>query len=169
MMIKLRKELEGKTIYGWPTGNNARTYGGKELELVEFKVVKVYRKHIGLDNGYGEVKRCAETGADEQSIRSDYVCNAGYIFFETLQDFKEYNELKELTSIIYSRFDRWIRWLSRQLESSTPNAAIRELIEKMEQLYTGEGFTTDESVLISLDGAISDLNKLLEGDNNENR
>lgn len=59
-----------------------------------------------------------------------------------------------------------IKELEQQLSNSTPNAAIRELIERLEEEESHHMLFMDERAKMARGGIIA-LNKLLEGDNNE--
>lgn len=94
MAIVFDKKLEGTFIYGRPTGNNARSNPDK---IEKFKVVRVKRKYFDLiryfrvdsEETYGDGNSyCPATGALESEIRTGYGGNAGYKFFDTIEEVK---------------------------------------------------------------------------------
>ena len=84
--MKLSKELEGKSIFGIPTGNNARS----STKVIEFQVIKVKRKYFDLvQRGWernGANSYCPDTGSLESEIRLGYGGNSGYKFFLNLEE-----------------------------------------------------------------------------------
>jgi hypothetical protein len=90
MRITIEKKHEGKTVFGLPTGNNINR--NSTNSPVEFAVVKVKRKYVDLSlKGSTIVKAyCPESGTTQEEINSGYICNAGYKFFESLEDIERY-------------------------------------------------------------------------------
>ena len=93
------KEMIGREIYAIPTGNNARGAGDR---VATFKVASVGRVYVGLSQVYvdgtvgHENKYATENGSTQKAINSGYAGNAGYRFFETLDDLADYRHLQEL-------------------------------------------------------------------------
>lgn len=94
--IEKFKPLVGKNIYAKPTGNNARR--GSVGRIDEFTVESVARKYVKLSCGYFSENYCPKTGATQKAINSDYVGNAGYIFFDSKESIDYYNRIEELRS-----------------------------------------------------------------------
>ena len=93
------KEKIGREIYAISTGNNARGAGDK---ITTFKVMSVGRVYVGLSRvcadgiAGDEVKYAPENGATQKAINSGYAGNAGYRFFDTLDDLADYRHVQEL-------------------------------------------------------------------------
>ncbi len=105
MNITVKKEHEGKTIYGIGTGNNCPR-GGITNVPVEFNVVKVKRKYVEMSVGSSRYtdNYHPKTGSTQQSINTGYSNNQGYMFFESLQDIEEYKALNKIRSAVFSYF-----------------------------------------------------------------
>ena len=87
--IEITKDHIGKTVYGYPTGNNARR-GVDVQKLVEFPVVGFGRKYAKVMRFGREDSVCPKTGAYHDQIKTGYGGNAGYMFFESAADAEEY-------------------------------------------------------------------------------
>ena len=89
MRITIEKKHEGKTIFGLPTGNNINK--NSTNSPVEFTVVKVKRKYVDLSyKGSEHVNAyCPLSGTTQESLSNGY-SNAGYKFFESLEDIERY-------------------------------------------------------------------------------
>jgi hypothetical protein len=100
--------IPGSTIYGIPTGNNVR----RNKAPVEFEVVKMKRKYVTLKKGNMEDDYYPESGATKNG------CNAGYIFFQTKEDYFEYVEIQRKRSFVASAFGSYPRQAvcDRQIE-----------------------------------------------------
>ena len=97
-ILKIKKEHEGKIIYGLGFGNNMST-------PTEFEVVKVNRKYVKM-NRYGRPDNYhPETGATQEAINSGYGSNSGYKFFDSLADIGRYNDNRNKIRDIRSYFD----------------------------------------------------------------
>lgn len=94
--IEKFKPLVGKNIYAKPTGNNARRTTNERID--QFTVESVARKYVKLNSGYSSDNYCPQTGATQKAINSDYVGNAGYIFFDSKESIDYYNRLQNLRS-----------------------------------------------------------------------
>jgi len=90
MIKELSKDLIGKTIYGYPTGNNASRSLGRNQQLIEFKVISVGRKYLEmkmyLSHTYSRADKYSLTGATQSAINSGHGLNAGYHFFMSVED-----------------------------------------------------------------------------------
>lgn len=97
--MEFTKEHEGKTIIAVPTGNNARSMKYSNEKYREFRVVKVKRKYVELCTLDGHLKNNydPESGATQKDINAGYSLNAGYIFFESKEDYLEW---KTTTTIV---------------------------------------------------------------------
>ncbi len=105
MIKELSKDLKGKTIYGEPTGNNARRHSG---DPVEFEVVSVGRKYMELKRaGWTSTDKYNIHGATQSAVRSGYVNNAGYNFYLTIEDLDESIALRVKIKDIESFFRSW--------------------------------------------------------------
>ena len=85
----------GKTVWAWPTGNNApRT---RQVKATEFILVSVARRYVELrrvDSTYVDWY-CKTTGAKKRDVQTGYCHNAGYLFFpsqEALTDHRKHWE-----------------------------------------------------------------------------
>ena len=103
MRITITKDHVGKTVYGYPTGNNARR-GVDKQELTEFSVVGFGRKYAKVlrNGGCFEVSIDPKSGATQQAVSSGYCGNAGYIFFESQSDCDEYIKNRDARNKIVS-------------------------------------------------------------------
>lgn len=107
MIMIFTKDTIGKEIYAIPTGNNAR---GNPDKIVTFKCVSVGKVYVGLSYVFSdgttgcEDKYLPSSGATQKSINSGYGGNAGYVFFETLDDLADYRTLKELQKSLEGKF-----------------------------------------------------------------
>ena len=99
-ILKIKKEHEGKIIYGlsW-LGNNTGN------RTVEFEVMKVNRKYVKM-NRYGRPDNYhPETGVTQVAINSGYGSNSGYKFFDSLADIGRYNDNRNKIRDIRSYLD----------------------------------------------------------------
>jgi hypothetical protein len=103
MRITITKDHIGKTVYGYPTGNNARR-GVDKQELTEFSVVGFGRKYAKvLIGGMSfDVSIDPTSGATQQAISSGYGGNAGYIFFESQSDCDNYIKTRDARNKVVS-------------------------------------------------------------------
>ena len=88
--MEFTKELEGATIIGLPTGNNARMRG--TTEPIKFEVVKVKRKYVEMKRGGSIItdNYCPKSGATQSAINSGFGGNAGYRFFRDMKEYKHW-------------------------------------------------------------------------------
>lgn len=93
--IEITKSHIWKTVYGCPTGNNARR-GIERQKLVEFPVVGFGRKYAKVIQFGREDSICPKTGAYHDQIKSGHGGNAGYLFFESPEDADEYISFSKL-------------------------------------------------------------------------
>ena len=79
-MIEFNKDMVGKTIFGEPTGNNAR----RSQELKRFKVISVKRKYVELESesGYTDLYDKVQ-GHTQKDFNSGWM-NSGYNFFKSI-------------------------------------------------------------------------------------
>lgn len=89
--IEITKEHVGRAVFAIPTGNNARR-GVSQQELVRFEVVGFGRKYAKVLQYGREVAICPRTGALQESIRSGFGNNSGYIFFNSKDDATLYQQ-----------------------------------------------------------------------------
>ena len=103
MRVTITKDHIGKTVYGYPTGNNARR-GVDKQELTEFSVVGFGHKYakVLLSGGRFEVSIDPKTGATQQAASSGYGGNAGYIFFESQYDCDRYIKARDARNKVVS-------------------------------------------------------------------
>lgn len=103
MRITITKDHVGKTVYGYPTGNNARR-GVDKQDLVEFSVVGFGRKYANVlrSGGCFEVSIDPKSGATQQAVSSGYGGNAGYIFFESQSDCDNYIKKRDARNKVVS-------------------------------------------------------------------
>lgn len=101
--MELKDLTVGQIIYAIPTGNNARY----SKEVKQFRVEKIKRKYVDLlDSCYWDDKYkptnayCIKTGATQKEINAGYGCNAGYMFFESLEAIELYKNRNELAEIV---------------------------------------------------------------------
>ena len=91
------KELEGKTVYLRPTGNNARR--GVD-ECSEATIVKVARVNC-------TIQRATATHTETFRHRGKHLkngFNGGYQIYPTLQDFNDHQEVVRLSQSITKHF-----------------------------------------------------------------
>lgn len=90
MIKELSKDLIGKTIFGYPTGNNqsrSRTRESQPQVLTEFEVIGVGRKYMELKQPkYRHTDKYNLNGSTQQAVNSGFGLNGGYRFFETEED-----------------------------------------------------------------------------------
>lgn len=103
MRITITKDHVGKTVYGYPTGNNARR-GVDKQDLIEFSVVGFGRKYAKVlrIGGCFEVSIDPKSGATQQAVSSGYGGNAGYIFFESQSDCDNYIKTRDVRNKVVS-------------------------------------------------------------------
>ena len=103
MRVTITKDHIGKTVYGYPTGNNARR-GVDKQELTEFSVVGFGRKYAKVlrSGGCFEVSIDPKTGATQQDVSRGYGGNAGYIFFESQYDCDRYIKARDARNKVVS-------------------------------------------------------------------
>lgn len=89
--IEITKEHVGKKVYAIPTGNNARR-GVERQGIVEFDVVGFGRKYAKVMQYNRECGICPKSGAWQESVSSGYTNNAGYVFFESIDDAVNYQD-----------------------------------------------------------------------------
>ncbi len=124
------KEMIGREIYAIPTGNNARGAGDK---IATFKVMSVGRVYVGLSTVYSdgaignENKYAPENGATQKAINSGYTSNAGYRFFETLDDLADYRHLQELRSAL----DEKLRYFRASKLNKSQLERINEILAEI--------------------------------------
>lgn len=97
--IEITKSHIGKTVYGYPTGNNAQR-GVEMQKLVEFPVVGFGRKYAKVIHFGRECSICPKTGAYHDQIKSGYGGNAGYLFFDSPEDSDEYISFSKLRDAV---------------------------------------------------------------------
>lgn len=86
MMINFTKDMIGKTIYGEPTGNNAR----REKDLKKFKVISIKRKYVELESEVGSTNLYDKVrGFTQSAQRAGLGLNSGYRFFLTPESYQE--------------------------------------------------------------------------------
>jgi len=126
MRITIEKKHEGKTVFGLPTGNNVSRVSTNPP--IEFNVVKVKRKYVDLIRvGYGRIDAyCPLSGATQDQINSGYTNNAGYKFFESLEDIDRYLEHHKKLDAIKEYF----RSFTQSTLSEEDVSTIHELIYK---------------------------------------
>lgn len=129
MNITIGKQHEGKTIFGLGTGNNKSRSGPNDP--VEFEVIKVNRKYVSLRVYKSVDNYDPESGATQQSINTGYGGNAGYLFFESLDDIEAYNEHRIKNRKVYGYFRSYGSLLSKEQTDK-----IHEI------LFDGEGDET---------------------------
>ena len=116
MNIKIEKHHEGRTVYALPTGNNARRRGTDEP--VQFHVESVSRRyaHLTREGWKYSDKYDRETGATESCVRAGYGSNAGYLFFESLDDIAQYRRQLEIEEDV-RKFFEWSNFWDRKLSA----------------------------------------------------
>ena len=126
MIKELSKDLKGKTIYGEPTGNNARYDSGNP---VAFEVVSVGRKYMELKRvGWMRTDKYNISGATQSEVNAGYGCNSGYNFFLTMEELEESIALRAKLREVELFF---ISWSGRDLSPEEINI-IHEIISKHE-------------------------------------
>lgn len=124
MRITIEKKHEGKTVFGLPTGNNVSRVGTNSP--IEFEVVKIKRKYVDLrrkgttyTNAY-----CPYSGTTQEGINSGYVCNAGYEFFESLEDIERHLEHRKKLDAIKEYFRSFAQVTLSEEDVSTIHGLI---------------------------------------------
>ncbi|MFL7022212.1 hypothetical protein [Vibrio cyclitrophicus] len=120
MIKELSKDLIGKTIFGYPTGNNqdrSLNRKGENQKLVEFKVISVGRKYMELLHvSYNRKNKYNLSGTTQQCVNSGYGGNAGYYFFESEEDCSGWLATSERRGEVFDFFNRHKRPTDEQLE-----------------------------------------------------
>ena len=103
------KKFIGKEIIAKPTGSNAR---GRSSEIDTFFVESCGRKYVKLSRVLSTRlgksipdNYLPETGATQSCINEGYTNNAGYLFFESMVDYKVYQEFQNKCNHV----DQWFR------------------------------------------------------------
>lgn len=108
MIKELSKDLIGKTIYAYPTGDNvsrALVRANKPQVLIEFEVISVGRKYMELKRpAYTFTDRYNLSGATQKDVQSGYSTNAGYHFFLSLEDVEIWKDKREKRSEVETYF-----------------------------------------------------------------
>ena len=120
MIKELSKGLIGKTIFGYPTGNNQNrslNRKGENQKLVEFKVISVGRKYMELLRvSYNRKEKYNLDGATQQSVNTGHGGNAGYYFFESEEDCNVWLATSKRRGEVFDFFQRRKRPTDEQLE-----------------------------------------------------
>lgn len=120
MIKELSKGLIGKTIFGYPTGNNQDrllTRKGEKQKLVEFKVISIGRKYMELLHvRYNRKDKYNLNGATQKSANTGYGGNAGYDFFESEEDYNAWLSALKRRGEVFNFFQRHGRATDEQLE-----------------------------------------------------
>ena len=120
MIKELSKDLIGKTILGYPTGNNqdrSLNRKGENQKLVKFKVISVGRKYMELLHvSYNRKNKYDLNGRTPQSINTGYGGNAGYDFFESEEDCNAWLSAFKRRGEVFDFFQRHKRPTNEQLE-----------------------------------------------------
>lgn len=98
------KNLQGKTVYLRPTGNNAGRGSKKMQEATLLKVAKVFVTLVFAGSNYERRMRFSGFTLNEG-------CNSGYEVYEKEQDLLDYYESTELASAISDRC-RYRPWMT---------------------------------------------------------
>lgn len=104
--IEQFKDLIGEKIYCKPTGNAARR-GSAPFQIM--KLISIGRKYIKLESRFGTEELRVEDGSSKELVKSGYVGNSGYNFFDSEASFLKHEDHCKLASEV-SRMTNWYRW-----------------------------------------------------------
>lgn len=103
----IEKKHEGRIIYAYPTGNNHNRFNNT---LVPVKVVKVKIKYASLKiDGHYEDDYCIKRGCTQECANTGYSRNAGYLWYESIEDYEKDKELDNKIRAI-EKFFRNFNW-----------------------------------------------------------
>lgn len=105
MRVDTIEKFKGlSVVYAIPTGNNKRN--SKEGNIYTFEVLSIGRKYVELKLPSSRYSRkyLPKSGATQDDIKAGYGCNAGYMFFDSLEAIEEYSQRVAKISEINSFF-----------------------------------------------------------------
>jgi hypothetical protein len=112
------KELEGKTVWLYPTGNNARLYSGQNIEenVRRAAIVKVARVNVSIIyDSFSREQKLRISKHRENHISSDN--NSGWLVFDSKKSIDDYISLCGLASILSSKLRYQGNYISLGLDN----------------------------------------------------
>ena len=112
------KELEGKTVWLYPTGNNARLYSGQKIEekIRRAAIVKVARVNVTIIyDSFSREQKLRISEHTENHISNDN--NGGWLVFDSKKSIDDYIALRRLASGLSSKLRYQEHYVSLGLEN----------------------------------------------------
>ena len=112
------KELEGKTVWLYPTGNNACLYGGQKIEekIRRAAIVKVARVNVTIIYDlFSREQKLRISEHTENHISND--TNSGWLVFDSKKSIDDHIALQSLADSLSSKLYCYRHYVSLGLDN----------------------------------------------------